>query len=99
PEPDTEPETMGLKNTDEEISGNAIFEHFVQKVPVSMYIMAEGKFLYVNECLCGLLNYTQEDFLSGKILLKDIIHPEDLPEIMKRITDLVNGQSHKARYR
>lgn len=99
PEPDNKPETTGLNYTDKDISGNAIFEHFVQKVPVSMYIIAEGKFLYVNECLCGLLDYTEEDFISGKILLKDIIHPEDLPKILKRMADLADGKTEKTRYR
>lgn len=99
PESNDSPETAISGNTDNTQIGNAFFEHFVQKVPVSMYIIANGKFIFLNDCLCELLDYTKEDFLTGKIVLEDIIHPEDLPRVIKRIAVLSNKKSKKARYR
>lgn len=99
PEPDHLPQHTKFNNTDNAPIGTDIFEHIVQKVPVSMYIMSKDKFIYVNECFCGLLKYTQEDFLAAKVSLEDIIHPEDLPRVKKRIIDLSNKTVKKARYR
>lgn len=78
---------------------DSIFEYIVQKVPVSLYIMSQTKFIYVNDCLCEMLGYPEEKFLSGKLGLTDIIHPEDLPKVMKRFSDLSNKTTKKARYR
>lgn len=99
PEPNDSPETAISKLMENAQMGSAVFEHLVQKVPVSMYIIANGKFIYVNECLCELLDYTEEEFLTGKIVMEDIVHPEDMPRILKRIAALSNSKSKKARYR
>ncbi|WP_033541403.1 sensor domain-containing protein [Planococcus sp. CAU13] len=99
PKPDHLQQNIKSSNTDNTQIENAFFEHFVQKVPVSMYIMAEGKFLYVNKCLCELLKYAEEDFLTGKILMTDIIHPDDLSEVLKRTAVLSSNKSKNARYR
>ncbi|WP_282020296.1 sensor domain-containing protein [Planomicrobium okeanokoites] len=78
---------------------DSIFEYIVQKVPVSLYIMSQTNFIYVNDCLCEMLDYPEEDFLSGKLGLTDIIHPEDLPKVRKRFFHLSKGTTQKARYR
>ena len=80
-------------------SNSSIFELIVQKVPVSMYIMSEEKFVYVNECLCGLLGYTEEEFLSGTIQLETVIHPEDLFIVQSRISEKSVTIAEQARYR
>src|SRR5690606_35084072 len=99
PDQNDSPETAISEMMDNVQIGNSIFEHLVQKVPVSMYIIANGKFIYVNECLCELLDYTKEDFLTGKIVMEDIVHPGDIPRVMKRIAVLSSKKSKKARYR
>lgn len=80
-------------------SSSSIFELIFQKVPVSMYIMSEEKFVYVNKCLCGLLGYTEEEFLSGNILLETVIHPDDLSIVKSRISEKYGIASEQARYR
>ncbi|HSJ39039.1 MAG TPA: EAL domain-containing protein [Planococcus sp. (in: firmicutes)] len=80
-------------------SSSSIFELIFQKVPVSMYIMSEEKFVYVNKCLCGLLGYTEEEFLSGNILLETVIHPDDLSIVKSRISEKYRIASEQARYR
>ena len=80
-------ETAENHKSEENNSSSSIFELIVHKVPVSRYIMSEGKFVYVNECLCGLLGYTEEEFLSGNILLETVVHPEDLSVVQTRITE------------
>lgn len=93
------PETSFLSNKGQFHFEESLFEHIVQKVPVSLYIMSQNKFTYVNDCLCELLDYPEEDFLSGKLRLKDIVHPEDLPKVMNRISNLTDRTTKKARYR
>lgn len=93
------PYTIPSNDIQEVHSNETIFEHIIQKVPVSMYIMSKGKFTFVNECLCELLKYKEEDFLTGKVQLKDVIHPDDLPKVIKRISNLSNTTDNKARYR
>lgn len=80
-------------------SNTSVFELIVQKVPVSIYIISEGKFVYVNECLCMLLGYSEEEFISGKIQLNDVIDPEDLHIVQKRISEISHSASRQARYR
>ena len=97
PKPASPLKTAFNNNLDQ--SAGSIFEHIVQKVPVSLYIMSEGKFIYVNEYLCELVDYTKEEFMTGEILLEDIIHPEDLPRVKKRISALMTKSSNNSRYR
>lgn len=80
-------------------SSSSIFELIVRKVPVSMYIMSESKFVYVNECLCGLLGYTEEELLAGDIVLESVIHPEDLYIVQSRISRKSGTATEQARYR
>ena len=91
--------TMLSNDINQNHAEKSIFEHIVQKVPVSLYILSQEKFIYVNDCLCEFLAYKEEDFLSGKIQLKDIIHAEDLPKVNKRTSNLSNKITKKARYR
>ncbi|OHX52086.1 hypothetical protein BB776_02555 [Planococcus salinarum] len=64
-----------------------------------MYVMSEGKFVYVNESLCVLLGYTEEEFLSGDIVLENTIHPEDLSIVRSRISGKAQFTSEQMRYR
>ncbi|WP_372868747.1 PAS domain-containing protein, partial [Planomicrobium okeanokoites] len=100
-QPGTEkmPESPLSDSSDQFHFEDSIFEYIVQKVPVSLYIMSQTNFIYVNDCLCEMLDYPEEDFLSGKLGLTDIIHPEDLPKVRKRFFHLSKGTTQKARYR
>lgn len=99
PKPDNLPQSIKFNTRDNVPIGNEVFEYIVQKVPVSMYIIEKEKFIYVNDCLCGLLKYSEDDFLTGKITLEDIVHPEDMPKVRKRISELSSKKSKAARYR
>ncbi|MFD1032295.1 sensor domain-containing protein [Metaplanococcus flavidus] len=80
-------------------SSSSISELLVQQVPVSMYIMSEEKFVYVNESLCELLGFLEDQFLLGEIQLKDVIHPEDLPIVQTRIFEQSETVGESVRYR
>lgn len=92
-------ETAVSNRNKETISNKSVFELIVQTVPVSMYVMSEGKFVYVNESLCTLLGYTEEKFLSGDISLENVIHPEDLSIVLSRISGIAQVAAEQLRYR
>ena len=43
--------------------------------------------MYVSENIIGLLGYSPEEFLSGKITFKNLIHPEDFDEITQEVIE------------
>lgn len=55
-----------------------MYEVMVQNAPVSMYILEDWFFSYVNEYFCTMVGYEQEEFSAEKISLDRLIHPDDL---------------------
>ncbi|MGB3908186.1 MAG: PAS domain-containing protein [Methanomethylovorans sp.] len=42
---------------------------------------------YVSDNIC-ILGYTVEDFISGKLLYANIVHPDDLPEVERELHEI-----------
>jgi diguanylate cyclase (GGDEF)-like protein/PAS domain S-box-containing protein len=62
-----------------------LFQTVLDNAPVGIYIMQGGVFTYVNNYYCKLMGYTSEELISGKVELKQIVHPEDFPIIQSNI--------------
>ncbi len=55
---------------------------------------------YVSAGSLALTGYPAEDFVSGKIHLRDIIHPDDLPGVRRRtLAAIAAGQTAEVEYR
>jgi PAS domain S-box-containing protein len=76
---------VALRMSEERFS-NA-FEH----APIGMALVSiEGRWLKVNQELCGLLGYTSEELVQKTF--QDITHPEDLEPDLKHADDLLAGK-------
>ncbi|OZM56600.1 GGDEF domain-containing protein [Lottiidibacillus patelloidae] len=76
-----------------------MFETMVQHAPVSMYILQEGTYSYVNKHFCDMVGYTQEELHSGTVTFEQLVHPEDLHLVQKSITSRMENKETTARYR
>lgn len=71
----------------------------IQNSPVSMYILEDSNFSYVNKHFCNLLGYDEEELLTGEVRLENIIHPSDLSTVKESIRIRTEGNETDARYR
>lgn len=76
-----------------------MFDLMIQDSPVSMYILEDLNFSYVNNHFCNLLGYGEEELLSGNVRLEHIIHPSDLSIVKESIRKRIEGMETDARYR
>ncbi|WP_019415190.1 bifunctional diguanylate cyclase/phosphodiesterase [Paenisporosarcina sp. TG20] len=70
-----------------------MFEVMIRNSPVSVYMIENWNFTYVNKNFCSLVGYTEEEIFAGRI--NNLIHPEDLFLVQGRNT----GEETDARYR
>lgn len=76
-----------------------MFDLMIENSPVSMYILEESNFSYVNNHFCHLLGYDEEELLSGNVGLENIIYPSDLSIVKESIRKRTEGVETDARYR
>ncbi|OHX54033.1 hypothetical protein BB776_05755 [Planococcus salinarum] len=76
-----------------------MFEVMVQNAPVSMYILEDWSYSYVNEHFCELVGYTKEELLHGKITIDQLVHPDDLSIVRESVKKRIENEDTKARYR
>ena len=76
-----------------------MFEVMVQNASVCMYVLKGEGFSYVNHHFCRLTGYTEEEIISGKITVKTLIHPDDLPIVEGNIRKRTENKETDMRYR
>jgi len=76
-----------------------MFDLMIQNSPVSMYILEDSNFTYVNNHFCHLLGYDEEELLSGNVSLENIIYHSDLSIVTESIKKRTVGIETDARYR
>ena len=76
-----------------------MFEVMVEHSPVSMYILNDRSFSYVNKHFCVLTGYSEEEILNDEKQLDKLIHPDDLFIVKDRIFKSEANQVAYARYR
>ncbi|RNF41189.1 EAL domain-containing protein [Planococcus salinus] len=74
-----------------------MFNALIQEAAVSMYMLENGKFTYVNNHFSEMIGYSEEEMLDEGVPVDRLIHPEDLPVVLKSIAQKVDGK--KTRYR
>jgi PAS domain S-box-containing protein len=55
-----------------------------------IYIVQEGKIVYVNQPLLQLAGYTSEELIGSDVY--QYIHPEDIPLVQENIQKRLNGE-------
>lgn len=68
------------------IEAEAKYRSLVENSEVGVYILQEGKVVYVNPRLCEMTGYTYEEVIGFN--LTDFIFPEDLPNVQENIQKL-----------
>ncbi|ACL03741.1 PAS/PAC sensor hybrid histidine kinase [Desulfatibacillum aliphaticivorans] len=66
------------------------FREFVEKAPVGMFTVdLHGKFTYMNKKVLQMTGYRSADMLGRQFY--QIVHPEDLPKIIRAMEDAASG--------
>ena len=64
---------------------------FFELAPVgAVSLGADGRFSRVNRAFCGMLGYEPEEM--RQLTVADVTHPEDLPESLARMVELLAGE-------
>ena len=63
------------------------YKHLIQRSPVGILIMSQGKIVFTNPALLNTLNYSSEDEILGKPIF-DFIHPDYVESAIQRFNKL-----------
>jgi len=66
------------------------FRALVESSVMGIYIIQDAKLVYVNPRLAQLLGYTPVEIIE-RLGPEDLIHPDDLPSVMKRLGQRLDG--------
>jgi PAS domain S-box-containing protein len=72
-------------------ASEAKFRLLTEKSVVGKYILQDMELVYVNPSLARLFGYTPQEIV-GKLRLRDLVHPDDLPIIAQRFQQRLEGQ-------
>ncbi|MFS8867365.1 PAS domain S-box protein [Synechococcus sp. H65.1] len=72
----------------------ARFREIAEVVPVSFFLSSAdfGQFPYVSPRCEQIWGYTPEEFYQKPDLWKDRIHPEDLPQVLQAVAQVIRGE-------
>lgn len=76
-----------------------MFDVTVQNAPVSMYVLKEDSYSFINRHFCDLLGYAEAEILNGQIAFTDFVHPEDIDVMKERLVRRIEEQNQHDRYR
>jgi PAS domain S-box-containing protein len=84
----------------EKTNRNVYQEHSRKSVPINgIYLVQDGKFVYVNQQLIRLSSYSKEELIGSPI--SQYIHPEDIPfvqeNMQKRLSGKIKGVTYQYR--
>ncbi|SEM52253.1 PAS domain S-box-containing protein/diguanylate cyclase (GGDEF) domain-containing protein [Mesobacillus persicus] len=76
-----------------------MFLTMIQNAPIGMFVREEGKFTYMNSLFSQYAGYEAEEINSGRVTLDQIIHPDDFLKYREKVSERLNPQEEKERYR
>jgi PAS domain S-box-containing protein len=84
----------------EKTNRNVYREHSVESEPINgIYMIQDGKFVYVNQQLIRLTGYSENELIGSPI--SQYIHPEDIPlvqeNMQKRLIGKIKGVTYQYR--
>ena len=75
----------------------ARFRALAEQSLVGIYIIAQDRFLYVNEAFANLFGYRPEEII-GRLGPLDLTHPEDRSRVARKIDERLTGKVEFASY-
>ncbi|MEC1524814.1 EAL domain-containing protein [Neobacillus niacini] len=78
------------------VEAEAKYRSLIENSLVGVYIMQDGKLVYVNPGLCEMSGYTCEELIGLNVA--DFIYPEDLPLINENILKRFNNETGAIKY-
>ncbi|TWT00531.1 EAL domain-containing protein [Planomicrobium sp. CPCC 101079] len=76
-----------------------MFDVMIQNASVSMYILENEGFSYINDHFCNLIGYTRNELLNKKMTISSLFHPDDFPAVQERIRKKIENLETSSRYR
>ncbi|CAD6880442.1 diguanylate cyclase/phosphodiesterase (GGDEF & EAL domains) with PAS/PAC sensor(s) [Methylomonas albis] len=77
----------------------ARFRGLVEQSLAGIYIIQEGRFVYVNQGFAAIFGYERaEDIVSSKTVA-DLVSPQDLPMVLENLRRRINGEVENLQYR
>jgi len=70
----------------------AKFRSLVEQSLVGVYVLQDGRFVYVNPRMANIFGYSMEELISAKVTLQQLIHEEDWPTVEKQIQRRMSGE-------
>ena len=67
------------------------FRQLTEKSIIGIYIIQDGKMAYVNPSFAKTFGYSSEEII-GKLTPKNLIHPDDIQIVMRKIKDRLEGK-------
>ena len=74
------------------------FKDLVEEAIVGVYLIQDDRFKYVNAKLAEIFGYGSDE-LTDKIMLQDIIFPDDMPLVRENIRKRISGEVKSIHYR
>jgi len=74
------------------------FRSLVEQSLVGVYVIQDGRFVYVNPRMANIFGYPMEELTSGKVTLRETIHDEDWAIVEKQIQRRMSGEISSAHY-
>ncbi|TWT08559.1 EAL domain-containing protein [Planococcus sp. CPCC 101016] len=87
------------KSVSKDISYNQMFQVMIENASVSMYVLKGEDFLYVNQKLCDMTGYSEEEFTSGEVTVKKLAHPDDMSIVKENTRKRVENKGASIRCR
>ncbi|WP_419887088.1 EAL and GGDEF domain-containing protein [Neobacillus niacini] len=78
------------------VEAEAKYRSLIENSLVGVYIMQDGKLVYVNPGLCEMSGYTCEELIGLNVA--DFIYPEDLPLVNENILKRFNNETGAIKY-
>lgn len=66
-----------------------LYRTLTQSSPISIYIVQDGKFVFVNPQFLADTGYSEEELLGSNPL--DMVHPDDLNSVQQNAIDMLKG--------
>jgi PAS domain S-box-containing protein len=72
-----------------------IFKLLTEKSFIGLYIIQDAKMAYMNPSCARIFGYTPDEVI-GRLSPKDLIHPDDIGTVMKRLQERMEGKTEKS---
>ncbi|MBL8448540.1 MAG: PAS domain S-box protein [Dechloromonas sp.] len=91
-------ESMVAERTAELTQSEEQFRGLVEQPLVSIYILCEGRFAYVNPAFATLFGYDDPEAMIGRLAIIDLVAPEEREHVLNRVQARIDKRERIAQY-